>query len=570
MNKIKFRLTSIGIAFFLTFANSLTVKAPDKYGSYNIYILDDAIDNYKHKTHRHETEKYMHATDNTEVIIPADQLNNLEIYKNEFDPIEGEICEEGFKTTVGELHKITKIQFKKYNYNDGAYTSYFKKPHDYSWLNYCNRDLDSLDIVVTNPDEFDNVNAFHSINNLSIQSGNQYASIEKLHFLRDTKIKHLKLSGMINYEYIYTLSKVDSIEIAEFSEANKLDIKKLDKIKELTLSDSLYNIALYINMKDVESLRQKGITVNIGKNNELENDFKAIDKELNDIIKSFNLNIFSSNEEKIEAVLVYCLERYTYDKTFETMHINKIEPTEDDFKPFYGEEKDFLYGALKNNSQICGNYAAMMYALLKRMGVDSYIIKSKTHAWDLIKFNDGCYWFVDPTWLDDDHIYQNGEYVELDYNKSLEVLKSGNKEEIEKLDWYKVNPYPYLNIDPDEDPNIGTSHIPINFPANIIKVKKEDALLEKLYINSHKYYVPIIIIAAMIEILDIAYLAKILSDNFKKEDARNSSKNRVNITNYNNFRYGKDSSNEGENGLLIYNRCIYSRNQESNDNKRHK
>ena len=50
MNKIKFRLTSIGIAFFLTFANSLTVKAPDKYGSYNIYILDDAIDNYKHKT----------------------------------------------------------------------------------------------------------------------------------------------------------------------------------------------------------------------------------------------------------------------------------------------------------------------------------------------------------------------------------------------------------------------------------------------------------------------------------------------------------------------------------------
>ena len=74
----------------------------------------------------------------------------------------------------------------------------------------------------------------------------------------------------------------------------------------------------------------------------------------------------------------------------------------------------------------------------------------------------------------------------------------------------------------------------------------------------------------MIEILDIAYLAKILSDNFKKEDARNSSKNRVNITNYNNFRYGKDSSNEGENGLLIYNRCIYSRNQESNGNKRHK
>ena len=120
-----------------------------------------------------------------------------------------------------------------------------------------------------------------------------------------------------------------------------------------------------------------------------------------EIIRSFNLDESATDEEKINAVLIYCLENLEYDSEVASL-LDSGRRDEVDYSAFYAEGS--LYGALENDSQICGNYAALMKALLHRLGIDSYYLTSENHAWNLVEV-DGEYYYYDATWLDQQMIY---------------------------------------------------------------------------------------------------------------------------------------------------------------------
>ena len=70
MKKSKIRITSIGVAFFLMFSHPLVVKAPDKYGSDNVYLMDTTNTEYHPTISKSEIREYETAHDDMEVIIP--------------------------------------------------------------------------------------------------------------------------------------------------------------------------------------------------------------------------------------------------------------------------------------------------------------------------------------------------------------------------------------------------------------------------------------------------------------------------------------------------------------------
>ena len=157
--------------------------------------------------------------------------------------------------------------------------------------------------------------------------------------------------------------------------------------------------------------------------------------------------------------------------------MNSIDPDEEASK-FYQDGK--LYGALYKDSAICGNYAALVEALMDRLDIPqrSYFANSSRHAWNVIKI-DGEPYYVDATWLDNftKSVQESGESYNENGDKvisisfltktAVDLIKEGN---VDELRWYKES------ID---DKNISSidknnSHDVSYLPDYVTKVEKEE------------------------------------------------------------------------------------------------
>jgi hypothetical protein len=199
-------------------------------------------------------------------------------------------------------------------------------------------------------------------------------------------------------------------------------------LDSLSLNGKPYDIAIYFSSDIIDELKSNGVTIIADNLQKIED----IDRQIDDIVTSLNVDENATEQEKLNAVLTYVLTEFSYDPEIADL---LARGEEHDSSAFY--EEGALDAAMTNETQICGNYAAMTTALLRRLGVEVYSLTSTehdsvNHAWNAVKIGD-YYYFVDACWLDNDY---TPEYFANNYTRVI-----GN------LTWYLVDPTDANEID---------------------------------------------------------------------------------------------------------------------------
>lgn len=467
---IGIKLTSIGLAALMTVTGPFVAKAhaedynPDNTYSYNIsYVKDESGIVFEDQYTEALMNQYRMAPDSQVIKIPEEfEYDVRRAIKDISDDEE---------ITIGHLRKITRL-FISSSYDDT----------DMSWLNYCTN-LEDLFISGDVCNHLDDVIGLDHLKVVSLSIAiDQELQLDHCAFLKHSpEIEKLCIYGQCDPEYLYQLDNVRGMDLSVFFNRN-VDFRRLSFLDNLTLNGGAYDIAIHLSNDDIAYLESKGVNITKGGFDDTTmEDVKRINEKLDEIVKSLNISPNATDEEKIDAVLIYCLEHLEYDEEVSNLLDNGRE-SEINHNHFY-QDGD-LYGALELDTQICGNYAALMEALLYRVGVNSYVLSSSNHGWNLVEV-DGEYFYVDATWLDTQNIVtytETTEKTETGYSvtwtpethKAEDVIASGDEELMGELRWYRVNPGEYSR-DPnsfESDQTYG-SHQAYDFPLSIVEVTSE-------------------------------------------------------------------------------------------------
>ena len=136
----------------------------------------------------------------------------------------------------------------------------------------------------------------------------------------------------------------------------------------------------------------------------------------------------------------------------------KAEETKKEARRFY--ENGFLYGALEMDSAICGNYAALLTALCRRVGINSYCLCNSEHAWNMVEIDDNNY-FTDSTLLDNNYISVTIKGLFVDKNEEISMLEAIEEGFKDNLDMYLSCPYEEVYLKESDTYNAS------NFPSYI-------------------------------------------------------------------------------------------------------
>ena len=104
---------------------------------------------------------------------------------------------------------------------------------------------------------------------------------------------------------------------------------------------------------------------------------------VDDLLDSFEFSESSSDFTKIQTIYDYVCHHVTYDNA----NLN-----DDSYKLKYT-----AYAALINGTAVCQGYSSLIYRMAKQEGIDSRIIASTTHGWNIVRM-DGLYYYLDATW----------------------------------------------------------------------------------------------------------------------------------------------------------------------------
>lgn len=329
-----------------------------------------------------------------------------------------------------------------------------KDETDYDFLNYM-PNLTELSIIDLSTEyKFSNIDPSRLsknlvINNMSINQG--YFDEERYPFLKGiSSIDSLTISPgvIVNPYFLQELKLVKnlSLSIDYYTNFKYIDLTHLES---LNLKGLPYDIALYISNEDIEELEKAGVDLTISDIDKV----KSINSRIHSIYQSLNISPNTSDEEKLQSILIYVLENLEYDEQVRES-INNGTDSEDQLQKFYSEGE--MTAAFENDTQICGNYAALTYALCREAGLDVYNLRSVNHAWNAVKVGE-YYYFVDSSWLDDCPLYvaeqtQDENTISIEYRAvpAEEVLKSGDKENISSLKWYMEDPTNYPETERSE------------------------------------------------------------------------------------------------------------------------
>lgn len=377
---------------------------------------------------------------------------------------------------------------------------------DLSWLNYCNN-LITLTIKFgncTSIKSLKKINELRSLEHLILINNNNdsldFTNTDAINFIKESNsIRILSLSGFnIEPGALENLKNLDRLSIGNGRDMN-IDYSELTFLSSLEITDGPYTAATYITNGDISVLQRNDVSIS-GTTDDFLKKLESVNFKIDEIVETLDIKETDSEQEKLNKILIYVLENCIYDP-------NIKNNTSDDILSFYEGGK--LYGALEKDTQICGNYSALVCALCKRVNLKANYIVDNNHAWNLVKINNQEY-FVDSTWLDDEYFVTQTKLQDPEGNSNdyiykkvsaLDLLKNRDYDSL-KMAWYMVDPYNFSYIDQD-----GT-HITDNIPS-YIKVtpalkenenKNDDTVIVKIKDkNQHKVFQ--ISIAVLIGIL---------------------------------------------------------------------
>ncbi len=374
--------------------------------------------------------------------------------------------DDGSIITIGDLQQIG---------SDGKDTYFYINDNSsLEWLNYCTN-IKKLILVISTDDvsALEQIKKLDNLEKLTIYPVFLYnitLTQKNFQWLKNSpKLKELELLGChVEPGLLESFTNLQKL-VLEDESSQEVDYKKLSFLQELKLMGDLpYEIAIGFSKSDYDTLVNKGVKISF-KDEEIKNKVLEINERLEKIVKSLNVSENSTDQEKLNAILIYVLDNLSYDEEVSNA-ISQNIAHEDLTASFY--EGGDLYGALEKDSAICGNYTALVEALAERVELNTNRLKSDNHAWNLVKI-EGDYYYVDATWLDStgievekqENIYdENGNIrqtiISWDQVSAQEAIKTGKTAELE---WYMEDPINYKK----ETKEMKESHEANNIPGYI-------------------------------------------------------------------------------------------------------
>ena len=354
-----------------------------------------------------------------------------------------------------------------------------------SWLNNC-ENLEKISFGLYNLEDtsmFQDIKELpnlKSINFNSIIESEYTISKEDFDFL--TKSKNLETIDLacanVEEGFIESITNLKTLKVSSEMPNLKFDYKKLTFLDNLEFTgEDPYNVATNLTMDEYNTLVENGVNVTFD-SEEIKNKFLEVNQELENIVKSLDVTKDSSDQEKLDAILIYTLDHLTYDEEV-SEKLGTGENIDELTRSFY--KGGNLYGALEKDSAICGNYAALVSALASRLDLNTEYLISPTHSWNLVEI-EGQQYYVDATWLEsqteaDPVTTKEGDMIITKYNKinAAEKIKEGETDEI---NWYMEDPTEIETLDSSgqhDALNISSTLTikPIEEVSNLVPEKQE-------------------------------------------------------------------------------------------------
>jgi len=309
---------------------------------------------------------------------------------------------------------------------------------NFSHMNIVTLELDAFRL--DNDVNFEELNNYSSLENLIIRPYIlKYEGLDKI-FLGVNDLELLELNIEVNKTNLTDKDIIFLNKIASLENVKNFTYERLDKIgfkyfknkdiamlkignnEKFSITDyqnieylsnidfgdmEVYDVAIYFTLNDIFCYEDRGIKIVSDYPNFLE-EIKSINEVLNTIIEEINISNNLSKQEIINKVLLYVINNYDYDFM---SYFKEIGTT------YYNN--GYLYGTFNDKKVVCGNYAAMFSALLKRVGIDVYFVMDDNHAWNLIGL-DGKYYAMDITAL-------YSSLFSLEYDDSIDSFDAKKK-----------------------------------------------------------------------------------------------------------------------------------------------
>lgn len=291
---------------------------------------------------------------------------------------------------------------------DEYYNSATINAHDYDnllWVNLLNN-VESLTISVDSADELKELVYLPKLERLIIKANklnndynNNILTFDNCKFLKHShKLKALCIEDFViedglleslkSVETLYLATNKDSIATNYY-----FNYHEMTKLKTLIVNKP-YSLLIHMDKNNIMDIIDKDIII---KHPYDDYTFEDITK---DVLKTYEeivsmtdkipVNDIDKEKTIINKIINYLAMRYSYDKEF----TGEGRDREKAFWKFY--RGGYLYGIFHSDKILCGNYAALFSALAKEYGIDSIIVMSDTHAWNIVSI-DGCIYKVDPT-----------------------------------------------------------------------------------------------------------------------------------------------------------------------------
>jgi len=426
-----------------------------------------------------------------ESIKSKDRIDHLAINIFSYSDINMESLCNDIKLITDKFE--TEVNYKLFLTSEEDLNNYFEFIKYFKEINKINF---NLSVFVNNQELFDKLAFSDNINSLNISFNDIY------HFdLKDdyfANLKNIPKSTQINlklndYNINYNVENLNKYNlnnnlnlIYKINDNYTFDldrgIRKLEKIKSITIEGNKYSIPVYFDNELIAKLRNNGIEV-IFSDEINANEVKEINRELDEIISSLDVYKSSSDDVKLNKIIEYILRRYDYNQN---IYNNDGTTNEDKSSKMYA---DGYLDAVFNNKRkiICGNYAALFESLANRLNLNSSLVRSETHAWNLVKIEDE-YYYVDTCWFDDNDYYK------------IYLLQNNMTEELDSTFWYRYKVEDYINSDIMDEthnaiafPNIEieidtTNYEFTNIPTSAVDLTNTNANVQ---INNKNYIVPV-------------------------------------------------------------------------------
>ncbi len=353
--------------------------------------------------------------------------------------------------------------------------------------------VEECSVVIQEDGNYDYLNYMPNLKEISITdvTGEQkLASIDGKRFPAGIKIKILSPMGtgvfdQESYGFLRRIPSIDTLQVGNDSSEMNIDSTFLQSLKnvknlklglgydsnfhyqDLTYLDSLellgrpYDIALYFSLDSLEELEKAGVHIQT-ENLEL---IQKTRQEIRNLYQSLSVPEDATDQEKLNAILTCVLSKLTYDPEVKDQLYGSGKVDSSLNESFY--ENGYLTAALEDPTQICGNYAALTYALCQEAGLSVFNMSSNNHAWNAVQVGD-YYYYVDSTWLDGvtvnqpvTHSEQTADGLTITYDfipqSAEEVFQEGNQEKISQLPWYMEDPTNFSQVENDKESHHASS-----------------------------------------------------------------------------------------------------------------